>query len=336
MRNPEISIIIPAQDEEDSIPELCQWIGRVMEAHGFSYEVILIDDGSSDSTWQKIQQVNESDSRFKGIRFNRNFGKSAALQTGFRAAVGQVVITMDADLQDSPEEIPELYAMIKHQGYHLVSGWKKKRYDPATKTVPSKFFNYVTRKLSGIELHDFNCGLKAYHISVVRNITVYGEMHRYIPLIAKWAGFTKIGEKTVEHQERKYGRTKFGIERFINGFLDLLSITFVSRFRQKPMHFFGTFGSLSFVIGFIFTAKIFWHKMDSLYFSRTPLARDITDQPLFYLALVALIIGVQLFVTGFLAEMFAMQSLTKRDYLVIDKVGFEEDTTSRRLPSFAS
>lgn len=336
MRNPEISIIIPAQDEEDSIPELCQWIGRVMETHGFSYEVILIDDGSSDSTWQKIQQVNESDSRFKGIRFNRNFGKSAALQTGFRAAVGQVVITMDADLQDSPEEIPELYAMIKHQGYHLVSGWKKKRYDPATKTVPSKFFNYVTRKLSGIELHDFNCGLKAYHISVVRNITVYGEMHRYIPLIAKWAGFTKIGEKTVEHQERKYGRTKFGIERFINGFLDLLSITFVSRFRQKPMHFFGTFGSLSFVIGFIFTAKIFWHKMDSLYFSRTPLARDITDQPLFYLALVALIIGVQLFVTGFLAEMFAMQSLTKRDYLVIDKVGFEEDTTSRRLPSFAS
>ena len=336
MRNPEISIVIPAQDEEDSIPELCQWIGRVMETHGFSYEVILIDDGSSDSTWQKILQVNEADNRFKGIRFNRNFGKSAALQTGFRAASGQVVITMDADLQDSPEEIPELYAMIKQQGYHLVSGWKKKRYDPVSKTVPSKFFNYVTRKLSGIELHDFNCGLKAYHISVVRNITVYGEMHRYIPLIAKWAGFTKITEKTVEHQERKYGRTKFGIERFINGFLDLLSITFVSRFRQKPMHFFGTFGTLSFVIGFIFTAKIFWHKMDSLYFSRVPLERDITEQPLFYLALVALIIGVQLFVTGFLAEMFAMQSLTKRDYLVIDKVGFEEDTTSRRLPSFAS
>lgn len=336
MRNPEISIVIPAQDEEDSIPELCQWIGRVMQTHGFSYEVIIIDDGSSDSTWQKIQQVNESDSRFKGIRFNRNFGKSAALQTGFRAAAGQVVITMDADLQDSPEEIPEMYAMIKQQGYHLVSGWKKKRYDPASKTIPSKFFNYVTRKMSGIELHDFNCGLKAYHISVVKNITVYGEMHRYIPLIAKWAGFTKITEKTVKHQERKYGRTKFGIERVITGFLDLASITFVSRFRQKPMHFFGTFGTLSFVIGFIFTAKIFWHKMDSLYFSRTPLARDITDQPLFYLALVALIIGVQLFVTGFLAEMFAMQSLTKRDYLVIDKVGFEEDTTSRRLPSFAS
>ncbi|MEX2233709.1 MAG: glycosyltransferase family 2 protein [Cyclobacteriaceae bacterium] len=336
MRNPEISIVIPAQDEEESLPELCQWISRVMQAHGLSYEVIIIDDGSTDSTWQKILQISEADSRFKGIRLNRNFGKSAALQTGFRAVSGKVVITMDADLQDSPEEIPEMYAMVKEKGYHLVSGWKKKRYDPMSKTIPSKFFNYVTRKLSGIELHDFNCGLKAYHISVVRNITVYGEMHRYIPLIAKWAGFTKITEKVVQHQERKYGRTKFGIERVITGFLDLASITFVSRFRQKPMHFFGVFGSLSFAIGFMFTAKIFWHKMDSLYFSKTPLARDITEQPLFYLALVALIIGVQLFVTGFLAEMFAMQSLTKRDYLVIDKVGFEEDTSAKRLPSFAN
>jgi len=336
MKNPDISVVIPAQDEEESIPELCQWISRVMETHGFSYEVILIDDGSTDSTWEKILQVNERDGRFKGIRFNRNFGKSAALQTGFRAATGQVVITMDADLQDSPEEIPDLYRMIKQEGYHLVSGWKKKRYDPVSKTIPSKFFNYVTRKLSGIELHDFNCGLKAYHVSVVRNITVYGEMHRYIPLIAKWAGFTKIGEKVVEHQERKYGRTKFGIERFINGFLDLLSITFVSRFRQKPMHFFGTFGTLSFLIGFIFTAKLFWDKMDSLYFSKVPMRRDIAEQPLFYLALVAVIIGVQLFVTGFLAEMIAMQSLSKRDYLVIDKIGFEEDATSRRLPSFAN
>lgn len=336
MRNPDVSVVIPAQDEEDSIPELCQWISRVMEAHGLSYEVIIIDDGSTDSTWQKILQVHEADNRFKGIRFNRNFGKSAALQTGFRAVSGQVVITMDADLQDNPDEIPGLYAMVKDEGYHLVSGWKKKRYDPVSKTIPSKFFNYVTRKLSGIELHDFNCGLKAYHISVVRNITVYGEMHRYIPLIAKWAGFTKITEKVVKHQERKYGRTKFGIERVITGFLDLASITFVSRFRQKPMHFFGVFGSLSFVIGFIFTAKIFWHKMDSLYFSKMPLERDITEQPLFYLALVALIIGVQLFVTGFLAEMFAMQSLTKRDYLVIEKVGFQEDATSKRLSSLAS
>ncbi|MEO5601766.1 MAG: glycosyltransferase family 2 protein [Cyclobacteriaceae bacterium] len=334
MMNPEISVVIPAQDEEESIPELCQWISRVMQTHGFSYEVIIIDDGSSDTTWQKIEKQSEADSRFKGIRFNRNFGKSAALDTGFKAVRGSVVITMDADLQDSPEEIPELYAMIKYQGYHLVSGWKKKRYDPVSKTIPSKFFNYITRKLSGIEIHDFNCGLKAYQLMVVRNIAVYGEMHRYIPLIAKWAGFTKITEKPVEHQERKYGRTKFGIERFINGFLDLLSITFVSRFRQKPMHFFGTFGTLSFLIGFIFTGKIFWHKMDSLYFSRTPLTRDITAQPLFYLALVALIIGVQLFVTGFLAEMLAMQSLSKRDYLVIDKIGFEEDTSGKRVPAF--
>ena len=237
---------------------------------------------------------------------------------------------MDADLQDSPDEIPGLYKMVKEQGYHLVSGWKKKRFDPISKTIPSKFFNWVTRKISGIDLHDFNCGLKAYHSSVVKNINVYGEMHRYIPLIAKWAGFTKITEKPVEHQQRKYGRTKFGIERFINGFLDLLSITFVSRFRQKPMHFFGTFGSLSFLIGFLFTIKLFWDKMDSLYFSKTPLKRDISEQPLFYLALVAVIIGVQLFVTGFLAEMIAMQSLTKRDYLVIDQVGIQEDT-SRRL-----
>lgn len=300
-----------------------------METHGFSYEVIMIDDGSSDRTWQKIVELSASDSRFKGIRFNRNFGKSAALQTGFRATSGNVVITMDADLQDSPDEIPELYKMVAQQGYHLVSGWKKKRFDPLSKTIPSKFFNYITRKLSGIELHDFNCGLKAYHSIVVKNISVYGEMHRYIPLIAKWAGFTKITEKPVEHQERKYGRTKFGLERFINGFLDLLSITFVSRFRQKPMHFFGTFGTLSFLIGFMFTAKLFYDKMDSLFFSRLPMKRDITAQPLFYLALVAVVIGVQLFVTGFLAEMIAMQSLSKRDYLVIDKVGLEEDASRR-------
>lgn len=333
---PEISVVIPALDEEESIPELCQWISRVMQQHGFTYEVIIVDDGSFDSTWQKVLQISQGDSRFKGIRFNRNFGKSAALQTGFRAVRGQVVITMDADLQDSPEEIPELYSMIKDKGFHLVSGWKKKRHDPLSKTLPSKFFNYVTRKMSGIELHDFNCGLKAYNSAVVRNITVYGEMHRYIPLIAKWAGFTRITEKPVAHQERKYGRTKFGIRRLITGFLDLASILFVSRFRQKPMHFFGTFGSLSFLIGFIFTFKIFWHKIDSLYFSKVPLSRDITEQPLFYLALVALIIGVQLFVTGFLAEMIAMQSLSKRDYLVIDKVGFEEDTSARRIPSFAN
>ncbi|SKC78864.1 glycosyltransferase family 2 protein [Ohtaekwangia koreensis] len=323
MIHPEISVIIPAKDEEESIPELCQWISRVMQAHGLSYEVIFIDDGSSDTTWEQILRVNEADERFKGIRFNRNFGKSAALQTGFRAAKGKVIITMDADMQDSPDEIPELYRMVTQDRYHLVSGWKKKRHDPLSKTIPSKFFNYVTRKLSGIPLHDFNCGLKAYQSNVVKNITVYGEMHRYIPVIAKWAGFTKITEKVVEHRERKFGTTKFGLERFINGFLDLLSITFVSRFRQKPMHFFGSLGTFSFLIGFAFTIKVIWDKMDALYFSKIPIKRDITAQPLFFLALVAIIIGVQLFVTGFLAEMISMQSFSKRDYLVIEKVGLE-------------
>lgn len=326
MNNPEISVIIPAKDEEESIPELCQWISRVMQTHGLSYEVIFIDDGSSDNTWQQILNVHALDDRFKGIRFNRNFGKSAALQTGFRASQGKVVITMDADLQDSPDEIPALYRMIVEEKYHLVSGYKKKRHDPLSKTIPSKFFNYITRKLSGIKLHDFNCGLKAYQATVVKNINVYGEMHRYIPVIAKWAGFTKITEKVVEHRERKFGTTKFGLERFINGFLDLLSITFVSRFRQKPMHFFGTWGTLSFLLGFIFTVKLFWDKMDSLFFARVPMKREITDQPMFYLALVAVVIGVQLFVTGFLAEMFAMQSLSKRDYLVIEKVGIHAES----------
>src|SRR6187551_939197 len=251
----DISIIVPAKNEEESVPELCQWISRVMQTHGFSYEVIFIDDGSTDGTWDAILKINQANSHIKGIRFNRNFGKSAALQTGFRAAMGKAVITMDADLQDSPDEIPELYRMVTQDGFHLVSGWKKKRHDPISKTLPSKFFNYLTRKMSGIKLHDFNCGLKAYQNVVVKNIAVYGEMHRYIPVIAKWAGFVKITEKVVEHRERKYGNTKFGLERFINGFLDLLSITFVSRFRQKPMHFFGTWGTASFLIGFIFTAK---------------------------------------------------------------------------------
>jgi glycosyltransferase involved in cell wall biosynthesis len=324
----QISVIIPAQDEEESLPELSNWISRVMETHGFSYEVIIIDDGSSDSTWEKITEINALDGRFKGIRFNRNFGKSAALQTGFRAATGQVIITMDADLQDSPDEIPALYEMITQQGFHLVSGWKKKRHDPISKTIPSKFFNYITRKLSGIHLHDFNCGLKAYNVKVVKNISVYGEMHRYIPLVAKWAGFNKITEKVVTHYERKYGRTKFGWTR-ITGLLDVFSIMFMGKFSRKPMHFFGSLGLLSFIIGFLFTLKLFWDKIDSLYISRTLLKRDITEQPLFYLALAAVVIGVQLFVTGFLAEMLAMQSLSKRDYLVIDKVGIEEDASKR-------
>ncbi len=331
MRNPEISVIVPVFDEEESLPELCQWISRVMHTHGFSYEVLLIDDGSQDTSWDVITKINQGNVHFKGIRFNRNYGKSAALQIGFRACEGDVVITMDADLQDSPDEIPDLYNMIKKDGFHLVSGWKKKRNDPLSKTIPSKFFNKVTSMISGIKLHDFNCGLKAYDKRVIKNISVYGEMHRYIPVIAKWAGFKKIGEKVVAHRARKFGTTKFGWERFMNGFLDLLSITFVSKFRQKPMHFFGLLGTFSFLLGFVFTAKIFYDKMDSLFISKIPLKRDITQQPLFYLALVAVVIGVQLFVTGFLAEMLAMQSLSKRDYLVIEKIGIEETATQSKL-----
>lgn len=323
----DISLIIPARDEEESIPELSQWISRVMEANGYSYEVIFIDDGSSDKTWDQIKKVSLVNSSFKGLRFNRNFGKSAALQTGFRKAHGDVVITMDADLQDSPDEIPELFKMIKEQGYHLVSGWKKKRHDPLSKTIPSKFFNYVTRKISGINLHDFNCGLKAYDVSVVKNISVYGDMHRYIPVIAKWAGFTRITEKVVAHYERKYGYSKFGWRRLISGFLDLLSITFVGRFKRKPMHFFGTLGIISFLLGFVFTIRIFWEKFDALFISKIPIKRDIVDQPLFYLALVALVVGVQLFLTGFLAEMVTMQSISKRDYLVIEKIGIKDSVT---------
>lgn len=331
MMRPDISVVIPAKDEEESIPELTGWIVRVMQEHNFNYEIIFVDDGSTDSTWQQISALNEANPNVKGIRFNRNFGKSAALQTGFRLCSGRVVITMDADLQDSPDEIPELYRMIVEEKYHLVSGWKKKRHDPLSKTIPSRFFNYVTRQLSGIKLHDFNCGLKAYQSAVVKNIAVYGEMHRYIPVIAKWAGFGRITEKVVQHQERKYGYTKFGLERFINGFLDLISVTFVSRFRQKPMHFFGTFGTLSFAVGFILTIKLFWDKVDALYFSVRPIKRDITDQPIFYLALIAVIIGVQLFVTGFLAEMIAMQSFSKREYLVIEKVGLEDKAVGVKL-----
>ncbi|MFN3841452.1 MAG: glycosyltransferase family 2 protein [Cyclobacteriaceae bacterium] len=324
MNNPNISLVIPVLDEEESLNELTQWISRVMEMHGLSYEVLFVDDGSTDGSWRQIVSLSEANPNIKGIRFNRNYGKSAALQTGFRAAQGDVVITMDADLQDSPDEIPALYQMIKEEGYHLVSGWKKKRNDPLSKTIPSKFFNAVTRRLSGIKLHDFNCGLKAYNKSVVKHISVYGEMHRYIPVIAKWAGFKKIGEKVVEHRERKYGHTKFGFERFVRGFLDLLTLTFVGRFAMRPMHFFGTLGIFSFMAGFAFTAKLFWDKLDSIYFSHIPLKRDITQQPIFYLALVAVIIGVQLFVTGFLAELITRQSLSKKDYLITDKVGIDD------------
>jgi glycosyltransferase involved in cell wall biosynthesis len=323
-----ISVVIPSKDEEESIPELAQWISRVMKTHGFSYEVIFVDDGSTDKTWKKIVEASEINPAIKGIRFNRNFGKSAALNTGFRAAQGDVVITMDSDLQDSPDEIPKLYEMMNEGGFDLISGWKKKRHDPISKTLPSKFFNALTRWMSGIKLHDFNCGLKAYRNVVVKNITVYGEMHRYIPLLAKWAGFKRIGEKVVDHHERKYGKSKFGLER-MRGILDVLTITFIGKFARRPMHFFGTWGVVSFLGGFILTIKILWEKLDAVWFSKLPLKRDVTDQPAFYLALVFVVIGVQLFLTGFIAELVARQSLTKRDYLVIESVGLERAEVNR-------
>jgi glycosyltransferase involved in cell wall biosynthesis len=315
-----ISVVVPLLNEAESLPELTQWISRVMLTHGFSYEIILIDDGSTDQSWQVIQSLSVQNKNIKAIRFNRNYGKSAALNVGFRQCVGEVVITMDADLQDSPDEIPELYDMIKTQGFDLVSGWKKKRFDPLSKTIPTKLFNGVTRKISGIELHDFNCGLKAYDQRVVKSIEVYGEMHRYIPVIAKWNGFYKIGEKVVNHQERKYGVTKFGLERFVYGFLDLMSITFVSRFRKRPMHFFGTMGSLSFLLGFLITI---WLIAEKVYYSfiQHQRVRDIVDQPLFFLALVALVIGVQLFLAGFLAEMISLSGSRRNEYLIRDRVG---------------
>ncbi|HTJ49174.1 MAG TPA: glycosyltransferase family 2 protein [Cyclobacteriaceae bacterium] len=325
MTHPDISVIIPAKEEEESLPELGKWISRVMQAHGLSYEVIIIDDGSEDGTWAQIVKMNQVDNHFKGIRFNRNFGKSAALQTGFRASQGQVIITMDADLQDSPDEIPALYNMIKKDGFHMVSGWKKKRHDPISKTLPSKFFNYLTRRISGIKLHDFNCGLKAYHCNVVKNISIYGEMHRYIPVVAKWAGFKKIGEKVVEHRERKYGHSKFGWGR-MRGLLDLMSITFVGKFALRPMQFFGTLGVLSFLAGSILTIKILWEKLDSVFISKMPLKREIADQPIFYLALVAVIVGIQFFLTGFIAELLARQTAAKKNYLIIERAGITEES----------
>jgi glycosyltransferase involved in cell wall biosynthesis len=315
-----ISVVIPLLNEAESLPELTQWIGRVMQENGFTYEIILVDDGSTDTSWKVIQDLAIINGNIKGIRFNRNYGKSAALNVGFRQSNGEVVITMDADLQDSPDEIPDLYHLIKDEGFDLISGWKKKRYDPISKTIPTKFFNAVTRKISHINLHDFNCGLKAYDQRVVKSIEVYGEMHRYIPVIAKWNGFGKIGEKVVQHQERKYGTTKFGLERFVYGFLDLLSITFVSRFKKRPMHFFGTMGTLSFLAGFLITL---WLIVDKVYYSffLHQRVRNVVDQPLFFLALVALIVGVQLFLAGFLAEMISLSGTRRNDYLIRDRVG---------------
>ncbi len=316
----QISVIIPVFNEEESLPELHNWICRVMEGHGFSYEIIFINDGSNDNSWKEIQKLAILNNNVKAVSFTRNYGKSAALDLGFSKAQGQVVITMDADLQDSPDEIPELYEMIVGDGYEVVSGWKKKRHDPITKTIPSRFFNWITRIISGIRLHDFNCGLKAYQKRVVKNIHIYGEMHRYIPLIAKWNGFTKIGEKVVAHRPRKYGETKFGIERFLNGFLDLISVSFVNRYKKRPMHFFGTLGSVSFLAGFFITSWLIFQKIYALYQGKA--VREITAQPLFFLALVALIVGVQLFLTGFLAEMMTSNSSRKSDYNIEEELNF--------------
>lgn len=310
----QISVVVPLFNEEESLPELCDWIKKVMDENDFSYEIILVDDGSSDNSWQVVKSLIEINNSIRGIKFRRNYGKSAALNKGFEKAAGNVIITMDADLQDSPDEIPELYKMITIDGYDLVSGWKKKRYDAKlTKNIPSKIYNSVTRKMSGVKLHDMNCGLKAYRKEVVKAIEVYGEMHRYIPVIAKWAGFKKIGEKVVVHRKRQYGVTKFGWERFVNGFLDLISIMFVSRFGRKPMHLFGTLGSFLFAIGFIIAgylayAKIFLEEY------------KMTERPLFYLGLLAMVLGTQLFLAGFLGEMISRSSSDRNHYLVEEDI----------------
>ena len=311
----DISVVVPLFNEEESLPELVAWIDKVMNENNFSYEVVLVDDGSTDSSWEVITQLKATYASVKGIKFRRNYGKSAALNVAFEAAQGDVVITMDADLQDSPDEIPELYRRIKEEKYDIVSGWKKKRYDPITKTIPTKLFNAATRKMSGIQLNDFNCGLKAYRSDVIKTIEVYGEMHRYIPVIAKWAGFSKIGEQVVEHRARKYGTTKFGFSRFINGFLDLLSIFFVGKFGKRPMHFFGSLGVLSFLLG---TFMALWMIGVKLYHlaAHIPYKREITDQPLFYIALVAIIVGSQMFLTGFVAELVTRNAPERNQYLI--------------------
>ncbi len=311
----DISIVIPLYNEEESLPELTAWIRRVMNQHHFTYEIILVDDGSRDDSWQVIQHLKKEHEQISAVKFRRNYGKSAALNVGFVAAQGDVVITMDADLQDSPDEIPELYDRIKNKGADLVSGWKQKRYDPLTKTLPTKLFNAVTRSMSGIyNLHDFNCGLKAYKKDVVKSIEVYGEMHRYIPVIAKWAGFSNIQEQVVQHYPRKYGTTKFGAGRFVKGFLDLLSIFFVGKFGKRPMHFFGTIGVISFMIGLFITIYLISDKLISI--ANGTDYRNVTDQPMFYLALAAVIIGTQLFLTGFIAELVSRNGTERNNYQI--------------------
>lgn len=311
----DISVVIPLYNEEESLPELVAWIERVMITHSYSYQIILVDDGSNDLSWAVIEGLRQQNDRITGIRFRRNYGKSAALNVGFAAVEGDVVITMDADLQDSPDEIPELFGRIKNQGADLVSGWKKKRYDPITKTLPTKLFNSVTRSMSGIHnLHDFNCGLKAYKRDVVKSIEVYGEMHRYIPVLAKWAGFANIQEQVVQHYPRKYGITKFGPGRFVKGFLDLLSIFFVGKFAKRPMHFFGPLGVFSFLVGFCITIYLICEKLMSI--AGGTEYRNVTEQPLFFLSLVAIVIGSQLFLTGFVAELISRNGSDRNNYQI--------------------
>ncbi len=308
----EISVVVPLLNEAESLPELSEWIDRVMKEHALNYELIYIDDGSRDESWAVINQLGENNPSVKGIKFRRNYGKAAALNCGFAASKGKVVITMDADLQDNPDEIPELRRMIVEEGYDLVSGWKKKRHDPVSKTIPTRFFNWTTRRMSRIKLHDFNCGLKAYSSDVVKSIEVFGEMHRYIPVIAKWAGFTKIGEKVVQHQKRKYGKTKYGPDRFFKGYLDLLSITFTSRFGKRPMHFFGLWGTLLFIAGFGIAGFLAYERV---FFE----GYKMTERPLFYFGLLAMILGTQLFVAGFLGEMISRSATDRNTYLIETK-----------------
>ena len=314
----DISVIVPLFNESESLPELVSWISRVMQENGFSYELLLVDDGSTDDSWNKVRELAAKNPAIRGISFRRNYGKSAALYEGFAAAEGDVVITMDADLQDSPDEIPALRQMIVDEGYDVVSGWKKHRKDNTfTKNIPSKLYNWTARKVTGIKLHDMNCGLKAYRREVVKSIEVYGEMHRYIPYLAKNAGYARIGEKPVHHQKRKYGTSKFGMERFVNGFLDLMSLWFLSRFGKKPMHFFGATGILMFLIGFVMTV---WIIAAKLYNQANGLKfRAVTDQPLFYLALLAVVLGAMFFLAGFVGEMIARSSTTRNDYNIKDK-----------------
>lgn len=314
----DLSVIIPLYNEEESLKELIEWIARVVKEQSIDYEVIMVDDGSNDHSWKVIEKLTTSDSRIKAVRFRRNYGKAAALQSGFEVAEGDVVITMDADLQDSPEEIPDLYRMIAVDGFDLVSGWKRKRHDPISKRWPSKLYNWTVRKATRIRLHDFNCGLKAYKNDVVKSIEVYGDMHRYIPVLAKKAGFGNIGEKVVQHQKRKYGVTKYGLERYMKGYLDLLSILFMSRFAKKPMHIFGALGTLMFLVGFVIAAYMGIEKIVAVVHNIVKVR--VTESPYFYLALTAMIIGTQLFLAGFLGEMISRSSSERNKYLIAEKI----------------